>query len=146
MPPVYWRCVVDLWVKLGIRFLFTTLLLYFFKKTALGVIASNIKFLRERKGLSQTQLSEVLALTQSAISSYEKEKSQPLPDGLVKLANYFDISIDDLLLKDLNSQDSDITTRKELEVELAHLRRENADLRELVETQRQLIEVLMKKE
>lgn len=110
----------------------------------MGIIAGNIRFLRERKGLSQAQLSEVLALTQSAISSYEKEKSQPLPDGLVKLADYFDISIDDLLLKDLSNHEGSITTRKELEVELAHLRRENADLRELVETQRMLIDILKK--
>ena len=108
--------------------------------------SDNLRYLRKSMHLDQAYLAEALQVQPGTISSYETGRNDPKIAGLVKLAEIFDISIDDLLLKDLNSQDSDITTRKELEVELAHLRRENADLRELVETQRQLIEVLMKKE
>lgn len=109
--------------------------------------SDNLRYLRKLMRLDQAYLAEALQVQPGAISAYETGRNDPKIAGLVKLAEIFDISIDSLLLKDLSKEDGEettTTTRKASQMELAYLRRENADLRELVETQRALIEVLTK--
>ena len=56
-----------------------------------------LKELRIAKGLSQQELGDLTQLGQSNISAWERGERNPLPDGLIKLANYFGCSIDYLL-------------------------------------------------
>lgn len=60
---------------------------------------NNIKNLRKKKNILQTKLAIDLNLTQEAISSYETERVTPSADILIKLANYFNTSIDYLLCR-----------------------------------------------
>ena len=66
-----------------------------------GVISmafgENLEMIRKQKKVSQTKLGKVLGLTQQMISSYEKNMSSPNIDVLIKIANYFNVSIDYLL-------------------------------------------------
>ena len=60
-------------------------------------IGTNIKRLRQNKGITQEALGEVLGISGQAVSKWENESA--LPDILIlpKLADYFGISIDELM-------------------------------------------------
>ena len=57
----------------------------------------NIKRLRQNKGVTQEQLGDVLGISSQAVSKWENESA--LPDILIlpKLADYFGVSIDELM-------------------------------------------------
>lgn len=67
----------------------------------MSIISSNIKFLRNRKGISQTALAEAVDLKRGNIASYEKELAQPNIENIVKLADYFKVDINQLVKTDL---------------------------------------------
>lgn len=56
-----------------------------------------LKELREAKGLSQTQLANELGISQQAYARYEKGDRKPKISTLIKLADYFDVSVDYLI-------------------------------------------------
>ena len=66
-------------------------------------IGTNIKRLRQNKGVTQEQLGDVLGISSQAVSKWENESA--LPDILIlpKLADYFGISIDELMGYKLNA-------------------------------------------
>jgi len=63
--------------------------------------ASNIKFLRKRKGRSQDDMAAALDLKRSTLSGYENGVAQPGIDVLVSFSGYFNLSIDTLLKIDI---------------------------------------------
>ena len=56
-----------------------------------------IKALRKKKGITQTQLGEVLGVGQKSISMIEKGMCNPTMQQLVALSNYFEVSTDYIL-------------------------------------------------
>lgn len=56
-----------------------------------------LKFLREKKGVSQVRLAIELNLNQNSISRYETGAREADYETLIKLADYFGVSIDYLL-------------------------------------------------
>lgn len=65
-------------------------------------IGINIKLLRNRRKQSQEEVAGALGLTRSSYSGYENGVAQPNLDVLVQLSEYYKISTDDLLKKDLS--------------------------------------------
>jgi transcriptional regulator with XRE-family HTH domain len=63
--------------------------------------ASNIKFLRKRKGRTQDDVAASLDLKRSTLSGYENGVAQPGIDVLVSFSGYFNMSIDTLLKIDI---------------------------------------------
>lgn len=57
----------------------------------------NLERIRKEKKISQTRLGQELGLTQQMISSYEKGASSPNVEILIKVADYFQLSIDELV-------------------------------------------------
>lgn len=57
----------------------------------------NLKSLREARKITQSQLGEYLGAKKSAISLWESGKRQPDQETLVRIANYFDVTVDYLL-------------------------------------------------
>ena len=57
----------------------------------------NLKKLREAKNITQIKLSIDLGVSQELISRYELGTSFPQPNMLIKLAQYFNCSVDYLL-------------------------------------------------
>ena len=57
-------------------------------------IGNKIKILRHSRGLQQNDLVELLSISQASLSSYENGKKLPSIDLLVKLSNYFDVSLE----------------------------------------------------
>jgi transcriptional regulator with XRE-family HTH domain len=62
---------------------------------------SNIKFLRNRKKLTQDQLSVALEIKRSTLNNYENGISGPSIQSLILLSDYFHVAIDTLLRVDL---------------------------------------------
>ena len=61
-----------------------------------------LKELRERDKISQTELAEILHLSQRTISSYENEINEPDIETLKKMAKHFRVTVDYLIRFDHN--------------------------------------------
>lgn len=68
-----------------------------------------LKELRLERGLSQQQLAKQIETTQSNIGRWENGTNEPTASQLIKLANYFDCSIDFLVgrVDDFGISDND---------------------------------------
>ena len=60
---------------------------------------NNLQTIRKKLGLKQTKVAMDLNITQEAIFSYETGRVFPSSDMLIKLANYYNTSIDYLLCR-----------------------------------------------
>lgn len=58
---------------------------------------TNLEKVRKEHKLSQAKLGNALGITQQMISSYEKDISSPNIDSLIKLSDFFQVSIDSLV-------------------------------------------------
>lgn len=56
----------------------------------------NLKFLRESKGLSQQEVADHVNINRSTIGYYELGKRQPLARILVKLADFYGVTINEI--------------------------------------------------
>ena len=56
-----------------------------------------LKELRKKKGISQLRLATELNTTQNTISRYETGEREPGIDELIKIADYFNVSVDYLI-------------------------------------------------
>lgn len=77
-------------------------------------IASNLKHLRLLNKKTQDDIAKLCDKKNTAISNWEKGIREPDSIDLAKLSNYFNISIDDLMKKDLrfdNAEYIDVTTK-----------------------------------
>jgi len=63
--------------------------------------SKNFKYLRKQKNISQTELADALGISRSKIASYEGRGVEPKLKLLVDIARYFDVSIEDLIGKDI---------------------------------------------
>ncbi len=61
------------------------------------MIAERIKFLREQKSYTQTELAKKLGITRSSVNSWEMGISVPSTQYIVELSNIFSVSTDYLL-------------------------------------------------
>lgn len=67
------------------------------------LLGQNIKFLRKERKLTQNDVATVAGVHFNAISNYENGKFYPTADVLIKICEFFGVSADDILLKDLAS-------------------------------------------
>ena len=56
-----------------------------------------LKELRKKKGISQLRLASDLNTTQNTVSRYETGEREPGIDELIKIADYFNVSVDYLI-------------------------------------------------
>lgn len=64
-------------------------------------IGTNIKYLRQKRKISQGELAQALEMNRGNIASYEGGKALPGAEKLLAIANYFDADISDLIHEDL---------------------------------------------
>ena len=62
--------------------------------------STNLKFLRERKQISQTDMASLLELSRTTLIGYEKGVQPPFPK-LIRISEYFKVSLDALIRYDL---------------------------------------------
>ncbi len=66
--------------------------------------ASNLKYLRKRHRLTQEELSQKLGIGRGRLAKYEEERAEP-PLGLLRdIAEFFRVSLDGLLRKELERE------------------------------------------
>ena len=69
----------------------------------------NVKYLREKKGISQTKLAKDLNADTSTIAKWENNTRQITLDWAIKLANYFDIDVGSFIstkqINEMNNND-----------------------------------------
>ena len=61
------------------------------------MLADNLKRLRQEQNIGQNELAQALNTTLKTISHWETGYSEPSIAQLIALANYFDITIDELV-------------------------------------------------
>lgn len=60
-------------------------------------VGENIKNIRKKIGITQEELAEKLSVTRQAVSNWENGKTEPDIETLTKIAQIFDIGIDELV-------------------------------------------------
>lgn len=66
-------------------------------------IGKKIRSLRLQKNIPQNDLARILGVSKSTMSNYERNYSTPDPELLVKIADYFNVSIDYLFDYELHN-------------------------------------------
>jgi transcriptional regulator with XRE-family HTH domain len=67
----------------------------------MSFFGKNIKKIRGVKRLSQQAFSEIFSLKRATLGAYEEGRSEPKIDTIIRVANYFSITIDDILTKEI---------------------------------------------
>lgn len=70
-------------------------------------LGARMKQLRTERMMKQSELAEVLGMTVATISAYENETRTPDINTTAKIANYFNVTIDNLIGRKVES-DSDL--------------------------------------
>lgn len=92
------------------------------------VMLKNLKLLREETGITQKQLAECIGVSQQSINKYENHYIEPDIATLIRIAEYFNTSVDFLI------GHSDV--RRKIETTRAY--ELNQDKSEIIELYRQL--------
>lgn len=58
---------------------------------------TRLKELRKKQKLTQQQVADAVGIGMQAYAYYEKEERDPSPDTLCRLADFFDVTVDELL-------------------------------------------------
>ena len=66
-------------------------------------LGQNIKYLRKKHNMRQEDLAKVLHISHQRISNYERGRQIKDFDLLEEIAIYFDVTIDDLIRKPMDS-------------------------------------------
>ena len=64
---------------------------------ATNKFSQRVKELRQEKNLSQTQFGKIIGYSQSGIARWEQAERQPDINMLIKIAEYFNVSVDYLV-------------------------------------------------
>ena len=62
-------------------------------------MSQRLRELREERGLKQQDIAEILNTTRATYSLYESGKNKPPIDNLIKLANFYKVSLDYLVAR-----------------------------------------------
>lgn len=65
-------------------------------------ISSNLKYLRKKKGYTQQQFADAMEIKRSLIGAYEEDRAEPKYDLLKKIADFFDLTIDEFINENIN--------------------------------------------
>ena len=57
----------------------------------------NLKFFRKTKGIGQFELAQVLSISTKTVSHWETGYTEPSIAQLIALADFFDVTIDELV-------------------------------------------------
>ncbi len=69
----------------------------------MNMFAKNLKYLRKSKGMNQEELARALGCQKTTISNYETTYSEPKRPMLEQIADFFSVSVADLISTDLSA-------------------------------------------
>lgn len=95
-------------------------------------IGEIIKNLRKKRGLTQGELAEILAVTAQSVSRWENGQSYPDIEQLPMIAEYFDITVDELMGHNPDTREELIRKYRELEREGYGFRENELKMHEVI--------------
>jgi len=98
------------------------------------MIHKNLKHLRTKKQISQQYLAEAMGIPRTTLGDYERGKTEPNLEMLVKLADFFDLKVDELIRSNISHLDYEILRNKHMKVLAISVDRNNKENIELVDT------------
>lgn len=76
------------------------------------MLSEKLTQLRSQKNVTQQQMADMLDITRPAYTAYESGTRKPEYDSLIKIADYFQVSIDFLLGRTSNKQFNQSVAKK----------------------------------
>jgi len=98
------------------------------------MITKNLNYLRKKNKISQQALADAMEIPRTTLGDYERGKTEPNLAMLIKLSDYFEVKVDDLIRADLSHQDLEILRNKDLRVLAISVDQDNNGNIELVDT------------
>lgn len=79
-------------------------------------LASNLRFLRKQKGITQQDLADQLDVQRPMISAYEDGRSEPKLHTLLKICELLEVGMEELVEHDIEKQGRKVTQPKEFRI------------------------------
>ncbi|ALJ00850.1 LexA family transcriptional regulator [Rufibacter tibetensis] len=97
------------------------------------MLSTNLKYLRKQLNLTQVQLAEKLEIKRSLIGAYEEGRAEPKLATLMKMAQVFQLSVDELINPDLPNTSKNGNSKRQSNVKVLSItvdaqNRENIEL------------------
>lgn len=67
-------------------------------------ISNNLRYLRKSKGLTQQQFADNMEIKRSLVGAYEEDRAEPRYDLLKKFAEFYELSMDELINEKINDK------------------------------------------
>lgn len=74
----------------------------------MNYLSTNIKYLRQQRGLTQEELANIVGKARSLVSQWESDDRGITTEDIIKLSDYFNIPMDNLVGKDLRIENNTI--------------------------------------
>lgn len=96
-------------------------------------IATNLKYLRKKKGYTQQQFADVMEIKRSLVGAYEEDRAEPKYELLKKFASHYELTMDELINEKIDdkwkpSPKSDSSSVRILSITVNDEERENIEL------------------
>lgn len=98
------------------------------------MLPTNLNYLRKAKKNSQQKLADAMGIPRTTLGDYERGKTEPNIEMLIKLADYFEVTIDDMVRKNLSHRDLEIIKNKNMKVLAITVDKDEEENIELVAT------------
>ncbi len=95
-------------------------------------MVKNLKLLRNQNKISQQQLADVIGVTQQSINKYENHSVEPDIETLIKIADYFETTIDYLVGRTENGKENANEITSEEKSMIINFRKLNADEKQII--------------
>jgi DNA-binding XRE family transcriptional regulator len=102
--------------------------------TNMSKLASNLRYLRKKDKFSQGELADEFSVARTTMGDYERGKTEPNLEMLVKISKKFDVSIHDLIINDLSFNELEVARNNGLRVLAISVDKDNNENIELVDT------------
>jgi len=73
----------------------------------MNFLSTNIKYLRQKKGLTQEDLAKIVGKSRVLVSQWESDERDITTEDIIKLSEYFCVSMDALVGKDLRIKEKE---------------------------------------
>jgi DNA-binding XRE family transcriptional regulator len=97
------------------------------------MLNKNLNYLRKKNKVSQQVLADALGVARTTLGDYERGKTEPNIETLIKIAAYFHVKVDDLITSNLSHQDLEILRNKDMRVLAISVDQDNRQNIELVD-------------
>jgi transcriptional regulator with XRE-family HTH domain len=67
----------------------------------MNYFSKNLRYLREKNTLTQDEMQPLVGIKKTTWSHYETGKSQPSIEVLIKISNFFGVTLNELIVEDL---------------------------------------------